>query len=83
MKACFVHYAGDLASVDCDFSWFGCVEGLEIINRITSVGCYQLRVDMEDESGMRLYETYDDFKIGDKSTLFEVLSLGTSEGKAG
>ncbi|XP_013401135.1 fibrinogen C domain-containing protein 1-B-like [Lingula anatina] len=56
--------------------------GNDFINRLTSQERYELRVDLEDTSGIKKYALYDSFSITSERTGYQ-LSLGTYSGDAG
>nr|XP_039251608.1 ryncolin-1-like [Styela clava] len=55
--------------------------GLETLHKITSSGSYELRVDLEDWSGVKKYARYSTFKIGSASTKYRI-NLGAYSGDA-
>ncbi|XP_071153581.1 ficolin-1-like [Mytilus edulis] len=52
------------------------------IHEITSIGDYELRVDLQDWEGQTWYAVYSSFRVGDESTKY-TLSLGRYTGTAG
>ncbi len=58
--------------------------GLDKLNRLTSTRgvSWTLKVELEDFEGNTSYALYDDFRIGNESTQFQ-LSIGTYSGTAG
>ena len=57
--------------------------GLDKLNRLTSTGfSWQLRVDLEDFDGSTAYALYEDFRVGDEATLYQ-LTIGSYSGTAG
>ena len=55
--------------------------GLERLHQMTANNKYELRVDLEDFEGNRVFAQYDSFRIGDESTNY-MLFLGAFQGTA-
>ena len=55
--------------------------GLENVHKMTAVGDYELRVDLEDFAGNKAYAYYDQFHIKDEGRLYK-LFLGAYQGTA-
>lgn len=56
--------------------------GNDNIHEITSIGDYELRIDLQDWDGQTWYAIYKSFRVGDESTKY-TLSLGSYTGTAG
>ena len=56
--------------------------GLQQIHRLTTSGQWTLRIDMEDFDGNIKYAQYEDFKIGDAASFYQ-LSIGAFSGTVG
>ena len=56
--------------------------GLKQVHRLTSIGQWTLRIDMEDFNGNVKYAQYEDFKIGDAASFYR-LSIGAFSGTVG
>ena len=54
--------------------------GLDKIQRLTNIGRYKLRVDLEDIQGNTAYAEYDMFAVTSEKTKYQ-LSLGVYSGK--
>ncbi|CAC5396778.1 Fibrinogen-like protein 1,Fibrinogen-like protein A,Tenascin,Ryncolin-4,Angiopoietin-related protein 1,Ficolin-2,Tenascin-R,Ficolin-1 [Mytilus coruscus] len=57
-------------------------KGNDNIHKITSIGDYELRIDLQDWQGQTWYAVYKSFRVGDESTKY-TLSLGSYTGTAG
>ncbi|XP_013400765.1 microfibril-associated glycoprotein 4-like [Lingula anatina] len=56
--------------------------GNDLINLLTNQGRYELRVDMEDATGVKAYARYDNFAISSERTNYQ-LTIGGYSGNAG
>ena len=56
--------------------------GLENVHKMTAAGDYELRIDLEDFAGNKVYAYYDQFHIKDEDSLYK-LFIGTYQGTAG
>uniref|UniRef100_A0A182Q799 Fibrinogen C-terminal domain-containing protein n=1 Tax=Anopheles farauti TaxID=69004 RepID=A0A182Q799_9DIPT len=59
--------------------------GLEKLHRILGSGgaTYELLIELEDFGGVRAFEHYDEFAIGDESEDYQLKTLGKATGTAG
>ncbi|EDO49905.1 predicted protein [Nematostella vectensis] len=57
--------------------------GLDNIHAMTSQRGYRVRFDLEDFEGNTRYAEYDDFRVGDETTKYKLVSVGTYSGTAG
>ncbi|XP_016957909.1 microfibril-associated glycoprotein 4 [Drosophila biarmipes] len=57
--------------------------GLEKLHRLTEQRPCELNITIEDANGTTSYAHYNDFKVGDEASMYELLSLGSFEGSAG
>ena len=73
----WAEYEGGFGTLAGEF-WFG----LRKLNMLTSHNKWELRVDLEDFEGNHAYALYDEFKVGDNSSLYR-LAIGSYSGTAG
>ncbi|VVC86214.1 unnamed protein product [Leptidea sinapis] len=57
--------------------------GLEKLNFLTNQKLYELRVEMESQSGQEAYATYSVFTVGSEYEGYRISTLGTYRGNAG
>ncbi|EDV57697.1 ficolin-1 [Drosophila erecta] len=57
--------------------------GLDKINALTNAKTQELLVMLQDFSGNEVYETFDNFRIGNEHSNYTLESIGTARGNAG